>query len=257
MHRWPVRSERSAADRSPQLGVRNRTTLRESEKVMFSSRRQAGRQLAARVAALQLNDPIVLALPRGGVPVALEVARALGAPLDLLVVRKIGAPGSPEVALGAVADALGAEGEADTDSDAPTVVNPDVFRATGSDVRALAAARTRELSEIERRRRRYRGDRAALPVRGRVVIVVDDGIATGATAKAAVAALRRDGAAQIVLAVPVAPADQLAELTHVVDTLVVVEAPRSLWAIGEFYSDFHQLSDDETVALLAEAWGGG
>lgn len=216
-----------------------------SDSVMFTDRRDAGRRLAARLTGLQLDDPVVLALPRGGVPVALEVARALAAPLDLLIVRKIGAPGFPEVALGAVADA----------ADAPTVVNDDVFRATGSDVRGLESARTREIAEIERRRRRYRGDRAAIPVNGRVVIVVDDGVATGATAKAAVSLLRRVGAAQIVLAVPVAPADQLAELAEVVDTLSVVHAPRAFWAIGQFYSDFHQLSDEETVALLAEAWG--
>ncbi|GAA3865262.1 phosphoribosyltransferase [Leifsonia kafniensis] len=235
---------------------------------MFSDRREAGRRLATRLAALHLDDPIVLALPRGGVPVALEVARALEAPFDLLIVRKIGAPGFPEVALGAVADAADLPGGMTSDgealdgagrdgADAPTVVNLDVFRSTGSDARGLDAARTRELAEIDRRRRRYRGDRPALPVRGRVVIVVDDGVATGATAKAAVALLRREGAAEIVLAVPVAPADQVAEMGEVADRFVVVKAPRVFWAIGEFYSDFHQLSDEETLALLAEAWGDG
>jgi predicted phosphoribosyltransferase len=160
------------------------------------------------------------------------------------LVRKIGAPGAPEVALGAV-----------TEREAPTTLNLDVFRATGSDATALNAARSRELAEIDRRRRRYRGDRPALPVRGRVVIVVDDGVATGATAKAAVAQLRREGAAEVVLAVPVAPADRVDEMAEVADRFVVVRAPRTFWAIGQFYSDFHQLSDEETVALLAEAWG--
>ena len=244
---------------------------------MFSDRSEAGRRLATQVTALRLDDPIVLALPRGGVPVALEVARALGAPLDLMIVRKIGAPGFPEVALAAVADgadlpdrtpaarAAGheasgygvASGAPDLESAASTVVNADVFRATGSDAQGLDDARTRELGEIERRRRRYRGDRPTLPVQGRVVVVVDDGVATGATAKAAVAMLRREGAAQIVLAVPVAPADRLAEMSDVVDRLVVVDAPHEFWAIGQFYSDFHQLSDDETVSLLTEAWGDG
>ncbi|MGO4105618.1 phosphoribosyltransferase [Leifsonia sp. YAF41] len=244
--------------------------------VMFSDRRQAGRRLATRLVALHLDDPIVLALPRGGVPVALEVARALAAPFDLLIVRKIGAPGYPEVALAAVADAADLPGgaardgvthDADTwdadaqddaalpDTEAPTIVNLDVFRATGSDVQGLDAGRTRELAEIERRRRRYRGDRPTLPVRGREVVVVDDGVATGATAKAAVAVLRREGATRVVLAVPVAPADRLDELAEVVDALVVVEAPHVFWAIGQFYSDFHQLSDEETLALLSEAWG--
>ena len=138
---------------------------------MFTDRRDAGRLLAERVAALNLTDPVVFALPRGGVPVALEVARRLHAPLDLILVRKIGAPGFPEVAMGAVVD-----GE-----DAQTIVNEDVFAETGADAAGLGRARRRELAEIERRRTVYLGDRARVSPSGRVVVIVDDGLATGAT----------------------------------------------------------------------------
>ncbi|MCU1442164.1 MAG: Erythromycin esterase [Cryobacterium sp.] len=211
---------------------------------MFINRTDAGRQLAAVLTELREENPIVYALPRGGVPVAVEIAEALGAPLDLLIVRKIGAPGYPEVALGAVVDG----------DDPQLVVNDDVYAATGRDAEGLERARLSELAEIERRRRRYLGDRPPLDPAGRTVIVVDDGLATGATAKAALRALRRQRAARIVLAVPVAPSDTIAQMRAEADDVVVLQIPRQFWAIGPFYRDFHQLSDDETIALLKGLW---
>ncbi|TFB51323.1 phosphoribosyltransferase [Cryobacterium tagatosivorans] len=214
---------------------------------MFRDRTDAGRQLAERLATLDLVDPVVYALPRGGVPVAVEVAARLHAPLDLILVRKIGAPGWPEVAMGAVVN-----GE-----DPQTIINADVYAATGSDSAGLARARQAELEEIERRRRRYLGDRPQVSPAGRVAVIVDDGLATGATAKAALAAVKRQGAARTVLAVPVAPADTVADLRELADLVVVLEVPAEFWAIGPFYTDFHQLTDDETIGLLQEAWSGG
>ena len=213
---------------------------------MFTDRRDAGRLLAELVADLNLADPVVYALPRGGVPVALEVARRLHAPLDLILVRKLGAPGFPEVAMGAVVDGENAQ----------TIVNEDVFAETGADAAGLGRARRRELAEIERRRTVYLGDRARVSPAGRVVVIVDDGLATGATAKAALAAVKRQGAARTVLAVPVAPDDVVDEMRRLADDVVVVQIPEQFWAIGQFYVDFHQLSDDETVTLLKEAWAG-
>ncbi|HSP76670.1 MAG TPA: phosphoribosyltransferase family protein [Cryobacterium sp.] len=215
---------------------------------MFTNRSEAGRKLAEslaeRLAALEVDDPVIYALPRGGVPVAVEVARRLRAPLDLILVRKIGAPGYPEVAMGAVVDG----------SSPQTIVNEDVFAATGGDSVGLARARRRELAEIERRRTLYLGDRPRIDPRGRVGVVVDDGLATGATARAALAALKRQGAALTVLAVPVAPAELVVQMREYADVVVVLQAPQEFWAIGPFYTDFHQLSDEETVRLLHDAW---
>jgi putative phosphoribosyl transferase len=211
---------------------------------MFIDRTDAGYQLAELLGGLASEHPIIYALPRGGVQVAIPVARELGAPLDLLIVRKIGAPGYPEVALGAVID-----------GDEPQmVVNADVYAATGRDAVGLERARLRELAEIERRRERYLGNRAPLDPAGRTVIIVDDGLATGATARAALAGLRRLGTGKIVLAVPVAPADTIAEMQGEADDIVVVHAPREFWAIGPYYADFHQLSDEETVEMLESLW---
>ncbi len=211
---------------------------------MFIDRTDAGYQLAELLGGLASEHPIIYALPRGGVQVAIPVARELDAPLDLLIVRKIGAPGYPEVALGAVID-----------GDEPQmVVNADVYAATGRDAVGLERARLRELAEIERRRERYLGNRAPLNPAGRTVIIVDDGLATGATARAALAGLRRLGTGKIVLAVPVAPADTIAEMQGEADDIVVVHAPREFWAIGPYYADFHQLSDEETVEMLESLW---
>ncbi len=211
---------------------------------MFKDRSDAGRQLAERVAALNLDDPVIYALPRGGIPVAIEVAKRLQAPLDLVIVQKIGAPGWPEVAMGAVVDG----------DDPQTIINEDVYAATGSDAAGLERARRRELEEIERRRRRYLGDRPHVSPSGRVAVIVDDGLATGATARAALAAVKRQGAALTVLAVPVAPAETIDEMRAEADEVVVVHTPAQFWAIGPFYNDFHQLSDDETIELLRQAW---
>ena len=211
------------------------------ERPRFTDREEAGRLLAARVAALRLRNPVVYALPRGGVPVAAEVANALHAPLDLVLVRKIGAPGQPELALGAVVD-----------GDAPEMVlNAEIVAATGASEAFIEAARRRELAEIERRRRRYLGGLRRVDPAGRDAVVVDDGIATGATARAALHALRRRGPARLVLATPVAPADTLEALRGEVDEIVCLLVPAPFFGIGAFYRDFHQLTDDEVIDLLA------
>lgn len=206
----------------------------------FADRTDAGRRLAARLRALQLDRPIVYALPRGGVPVALEVATALGAPLDVVLVRKIGAPGQPELALGAVVDGDAAE----------MVLNPAIVAATGATEAFIAASRRRELAEIERRRDLYAQGRAPLDPRGRVVVVVDDGLATGATARAALHALRRRGAARLVLAVPVAPPGATASLRGEADEVVCLVEAELFRGVGGLYDDFHQLTDAEVIALL-------
>lgn len=207
----------------------------------FADRKEAGRLLAARVAALGLRDPVVYALPRGGVPVAAEVADALHAPLDLVLVRKIGAPGQPELALGAVVDGEVPE----------TVLNPDIVAVTGASAAFIEAARQRELAEIERRRTRYLAGHSPIDPAGRDAVVVDDGIATGATARAALHALRRRGVARLVLATPLAPRDTLRALRGEADEIVCLFVPAPFPGIGAFYRDFHQLTDEEVIGLLA------
>lgn len=207
---------------------------------MFLNRVEAGQRLADLVATRNLPSPIVYALPRGGVPVALEIARRLNAPIDLVLVRKIGAPGSPELAVGAVTDGAAAL----------TIINPDVARLTGASAAFLEEARARELAEIERRRAIYLGDRPRPDPRGRTAIIVDDGLATGATARAAGKALRAQGVERLVLAVPVAPPDALALLADEFDDVVCLEQPEPFYGVGAWYQDFHQLSDAEVVAAL-------
>jgi putative phosphoribosyl transferase len=210
---------------------------------MFADRTDAGRRLAAALAHLRDQHPVVLALPRGGVPVGFEVAKALGAPLDVLLVRKIGAPLQPELAAGAVVD--GAE---------PVLVrNEEVVRAYGIEEDWIEAEAARQLAEIERRRRLYCGDRPPVVVRGRTAILVDDGIATGTTVRAALRALARLGPRRRVLAVPVAPPETVARLAREADELVVLEQPEWMAAVGQFYRDFRQTEDAEVVRLLAEA----
>jgi len=207
---------------------------------MLPDREEAGRRLAQRLAGHRGRDVVVLALPRGGVPVAAEIARALGAPLDLLFVRKIGLPWQPELAYAAVVDGNPPE----------VVVNEDVARLEPLGETALAAATADEVAEIERRRRLYLAGRAPLDVTGRHVIVVDDGLATGTTARAALQGLRRRAPAHLVLAVPVAPVDTVAALEPLVDELVVLDTPDPFRAIGLHYVDFHQLEDDEVLGIL-------
>ncbi len=209
----------------------------------FADRVEAGRQLGARLAALNLPHPVVLALPRGGVPVGLEVARALDAPLDLLLVRKIGVPWQPELAVAAVMD--GAE--------PVVVVERHVQAEAGVKEEYINERARQELAEIERRRRSYLADRAPVAVAGCTAIVVDDGIATGTTMRAALKGLRRRNPARLVLAVPVAPPDTIDELRKEVDDVVCLAQPSFLGAIGYFYRDFHQLSDDEVITLMRQA----
>jgi putative phosphoribosyl transferase len=211
----------------------------------FADRSEAGRQLAEHLARFAGTEPLVLALPRGGVPVAFEVARALGAALDVILVRKLGAPDHPEYGIGAVVDG----------DDPQLVLNEEALAVVHPSAEYIAAVEERELAEIERRRKLYLGDRAPAPVKGRTVIVVDDGIATGGTVRAALKALRRAGAGHIVLAVPVAPADTIDRLAGDADEIVCLAAPRRFHAVGLHYDDFTQTSDEEVVRLLAEARG--
>jgi putative phosphoribosyl transferase len=207
----------------------------------FENRSAAGRLLAAALAEYRQRAPIVLALPRGGVPVAAEVAAALKASLDLVLVRKIGVPGQPELAMGAVTDGV-----------APVIVrNTDVIRYAGVTEEEFNAVRDKELAEIERRRKHYLEGRAPAVVSGRTVIVIDDGIATGATIRTALRALRARGPKELVLAVPVAAKETLEELREEADKIVCLEAPTWFQAVGAFYSDFRQVTDAEVVEILA------
>lgn len=211
----------------------------------FADRAEAGRRLGALLAVDAARDPVVLGLPRGGVPVAAEVARTLGAPLDVLVVRKVGVLWQPEVAMGAV----GEEGAA--------VRNADVVRAAGVDEQTLRAAERRERAEVERRAALFRSGRAPEPLAGRTALIVDDGITTGATVRAACAIARARGAARVVVAVPVAPPEVLADLRAGpdpdADEVVCLEAPAGFMAVGMHYVDFRQTPDEEVIRLLAVA----
>lgn len=215
-------------------------------RIMLKDRDEAGRLLAQQLARLPLSPPVVvLALPRGGVPIAAPIARALHAPLDLLLVRKIGVPWQRELALAAVVD-----------GDPPDlVIDEEVQRETGVGRDYIEAQMSAELREIERRRAAYLRGQTPLPVTGCTVIVVDDGIATGTTMRAALKALRRRAPAHLVLAVPVAPPETVRAFEPEVDRLVCLEQPTPFWAIGAHYRDFHQVSDAEVVAALDAAKG--
>ena len=206
----------------------------------FADRADAGQRLARLLADLELDHPLVYALPRGGVPVGVEVAKRLGAPLDLLLVRKIGAPRNPEVALGALVE--GAEEQ--------IVINEDVRRLSGADDAYIAQAVAAQRAELERRKAVYLRNRTRPDPRGRTVIVVDDGLATGATMKAALIGLKRSGPARIVVALPVAPKQALEEISAQADDIICISPVTSFRGVGAFYRDFHQLSDDETISLL-------
>lgn len=206
----------------------------------FKDRSDAGRKLAAALAKYKDQQPVVLALPRGGVPVAAEVAAALNAPLDLVLVRKIGVPFQPELAMGAVVD-----------GGAPLVVrNEDVIRLAGIDEPDFKAVCDSELAEIERRRQRYLGSRERVDVAGKTAIVIDDGIATGATTRAALRATRLRNPKKLVLAVPVAPTDSLAVMRQEADEVVCLEDYAAFGAIGFYYSDFWQVSDERVIEIL-------
>jgi putative phosphoribosyl transferase len=207
----------------------------------FENRLDAGRKLAHALASYKDQHPVILALPRGGVPVAAEVAAALEAPLDLILVRKIGVPIQPELAMGAVVD-----------GGAPIVVrNEDVIRLAGIDEAEFKAICDSELAEIERRRERYLGNRPRIDVAGRVAIIIDDGIATGATTRAALRATRMRNPSKLVLAVPVAPTDTLAAMREEADRVVCLEDYEFFGAIGLYYSDFSQTSDREVIDAIA------
>ncbi|HEV2548954.1 MAG TPA: phosphoribosyltransferase family protein [Stellaceae bacterium] len=210
----------------------------------FADRADAGRRLAAKLAPLAGTDVVVLALPRGGVAVGFEIAQALNAPLDLVLVRKIGAPGMPELAVAALVDAGG---------EVMRVVDEGVAGGVGLQPAYLDREAAREERELARRRAVYGGAGAPVPLFGRTAIVVDDGIATGTTMRAALLAIRRRDPARLILAVPVAPAAAIDALRSEVDEIVALETPEDFFAIGQFYGDFHQMSDGEVLALLERA----
>jgi len=210
---------------------------------MFTDRREAGQQLAAALKKMHLESPVVLAVPRGGVPVAFEVARALDAPLDIIVARKLGAPGQHELGLGAIVN-----------GDHPqSVLNEEIIAALGVSPEYIKTEIENELKEIRRRQHAYRKGRAPVEVSGRTVIVIDDGIATGGSIRAALRGVRRLAPKKLVLAVPVAPSETIEALRAEADEIVCLDTPPFFYAIGEFYEDFSQTGDEEVIELLESA----
>lgn len=205
----------------------------------FRDRSDAGRQLARVLESLRDQRPVILGLPRGGVPVASEVARALNAPLDVILVRKLGVPVQPELAMGAIGE------------DGVVVHNPEVLTAVPVDEATMRAVEAQERSELARRAELFRAGRTRLSLRDRVVVLVDDGIATGSTARAAIAVARAHGASRVILAVPVAPPQTLLMLAEEADQVVCLEQPDPFMAVGQFFRDFSQTSDAEVVACLS------
>jgi putative phosphoribosyl transferase len=213
---------------------------------VFPDRCDAGRQLAVALRDHKASGPVIIGLPRGGVPVAAEVAERLGAPLDIIVVRKLGCPWRPELGIGALAEG------------GIRVINEVLVRELDMTQEQLEEVTAREEVELTRRVRRYRGDRPPIDVTDRSVIIVDDGLATGYTARAAIEALRQHGAARTVIAVPVAPEDEAARLRDVADDVIAVITWPWFFAIGDAYDDFGQLTDEDVVSILqrAEPWLG-
>ncbi len=206
----------------------------------FANRTSAGRILGTKLAPYQRDHPVVVGLARGGVPVAFEVAEALDAPLEVFVARKLGAPGQPEFAIGAIAPGV-------------RVLNKDIIRLLGVSSAELDQIVDRETREMEARTLRYRGDNAPIDVQGRAVILIDDGIATGATARAAVRSLRNLGARGIILATPTCAAETLPVLQAEADEVVYLSAPAQFYGVGVWYDDFSQTTDDEVSSLLRDA----
>ena len=209
--------------------------------MVFADRDDAGRRLAARLGHLRGEPVVVLGLPRGGVPVAAQVAQALGAPLDVIIVRKLGVPFQPELGMGAVGE------------DGVRVLNPEIIHSAGVSDNEVAAVQARERAAVEARAARYRTGRPRQPLDGRVAVVVDDGIATGSTARAACQIARAHGAARVVLAVPVAPPGWQARIGADADELVCVSTPWGFFAIGQFYAKFPPVSEEEVIACLERA----
>jgi putative phosphoribosyl transferase len=210
---------------------------------MWSSREKAGRQLAVRLRHLKKDSPLVLALPRGGVPVAVEIAGALNADFDLLLVRKLGVPWHHELAMGAVSD--GAHPH--------TVINWDIVREASIGDADIQASAARAIAELEQRRKAWRAGRTQIPIAGRVAILVDDGVATGASIRLALEVARHAGARRLVLAIPVAAPDTADALKEACDEAVFLDTPQDFESVGQYYADFHQLADAEMLALVRRA----
>ena len=210
---------------------------------VFEDRRTAGRALVPELQRCDLHDPLILGLPRGGVPLAYEIAIALHAPLDTIVVRKLGVPSQPELAFGAIA------------SGDVRVINDDVVRSVfGLDDDVIEQVAGREMRELLRREQAYRLDRPYPELEGKDVVLVDDGLATGATMRAAAMAVKTRSPASVVVAVPVGSSSAVARVAAVVDRVICLESPASFYAVGQFYADFRQTSDDEVRELLQAAW---
>lgn len=209
--------------------------------VIFTDRIDGGRRLAERLMHLRNKDVVVVGLPRGGVPVAAVVAKALNAPLDVILVRKLGVPTQPELAMGAIGE------------DGVRVLNDEVVQLTGVTRDEIARVESRERGELERRVKRFRSGRELVPLTNRVVVIVDDGVATGSTARAACEVVRARGASRIVLAVPVAPPGWERDLAGVADEYVCVATPPMFSSVGQFYSNFTQVTDDDVVDCLDQA----
>lgn len=207
---------------------------------MFDNREQAGEALASAVEKLEIEDCVVYGLPRGGLPVAAAIAKRLGAPLDLILVRKLGAPWQEELAIGAVAD-----GETPS-----TILNEDLIRELNVSEDHIRKSVNEALAEIERRRAIFFKNHKPVPAKDRTVIIVDDGLATGATMEAAVKAMRTAGAKRVIVAVPVAPGETTEKFRRLADDFVCLETPAPFWAVGNHYREFPQLADADVVRIL-------